>query len=82
MRVRAYARADGGVTVVYPIRAMLPEETAATFRDDVFGRAEANDVAIAGRPFVDLDDAELPGRERRDRWRLVDGAVVAAEEGG
>lgn len=77
MMVRVIERADGGVSIIRPVRRRRAGETARAYHDDIFGKATRNDKRLHGRAYVDLDDSELPpDREHRDSWRLVDGKVV------
>lgn len=78
--VRVFERADGGVSFTRPVRKRRPGESQRAYYDEVFGKAVRNDRKLRGRPYVDLDDSELPDREHRDRWRLVDGKVVVPDE--
>lgn len=68
-RCRVYALADGTLAVVTPAD---PEAF-----DRAMARTEAVNPALAGRPYVDCDVADLPDRGTREAWRLNAGKVVA-----
>ena len=90
-RCRVYTMPDGTVRVVHPApksrrftpvlddagqeidRAWEPE---AEWYARVMARTEEANPNLAGRPFADMDHADLPAdRTQRARWRLQGGRV-------
>lgn len=60
--VRVFTTADGSLRV---LRAAVDTLDAVTARVP----------SLAGLPFVDVHEDDLPPRGRRDAWRLVNGRV-------
>ena len=73
--VRVIGRADGGVTVIHPVRDRRPGESTADYYVNVFNWSTKVNPILDGRPYIDMDPADLPDRKHRDRWRLVDGKL-------
>lgn len=87
MKVRVYQPVDGPVRILrLNARRRLDADTDETFLEREAAHAEAADPTLAGLPFVDLDEAEIPterqrtvGAERfnvRAAWRIVNGRVT------
>ena len=83
MRARVYQPPSGPVRVLRPNpRTRSAGESEAAHLARMAEATEAADPSLAGLPWLDLDDADLPPRADRARWRLVGGAVVVrAREG-
>ena len=76
-RCRVYEMPDGTVRVVHPaLKSRHPEEPEADWYARVMARTEQANPDLAGRPFADVDSADLPAdRTQRARWRLQGGRV-------
>lgn len=73
MKVIAYTRPDGGVSVVVP----APQAKRADESEDEFvERIRLKDVPQDAADVVVLDSTELPSRATRNSWRIVNGKVV------
>lgn len=72
MKVIAYTRPDGGVSVITPApEAQLPNETEAEF----LARIRLKDVPANATNVIEVDKEDLPPRETRSSWRIVNGVV-------
>lgn len=58
--------------------AELPEAERQALTDQRL-EATAEALGLANVPWVDIDSDDLPSRDRREQWRLVDGRVVVDE---
>lgn len=81
MQVRVFERANGTLAVVRAAPAPPGEQADEWYRRAMLRTAEAL-PALAGLPYVDVDERELPAHAERDQWRLVDGRVVVGTEDG
>jgi hypothetical protein len=76
MRYRVFERPDGSLAIWRPLTPMLDGEDGAAYLEREAHRA-ARDPSLAGLPFTDVDEADLPTtRAARNRWRLRGGRVV------
>jgi len=82
MWVRVYQPAFGPCRVLRPNpRTRGTKESAQAHVARVAPDVEQADLSLCGLPWVDLDEADLPPRTDRARWRLRDGAVVVDRSG-
>jgi hypothetical protein len=87
MKCRVFYRPDGRVTVLHPApKARRINEADDAFYERVFASAMTK-AGLSGLDFDDMDDALLPPRAERDKWRgskgqgvRVDGTVVTKAE--
>jgi hypothetical protein len=73
-RCRVYELEDGSVSVVHPApNGRRGGEREEAWYARVMERTEAANPNLAGRPFADIDVADLPvDRSERNSWRLRD----------
>lgn len=77
MIVRVVYRADGGVSVIYPVlQSRLKDETEEQWLDRVFTRAMEKQDKLRGQPYDDIDSLQLPSREDRNAWEGKKGEGV------
>lgn len=57
---------------VPPIVSFI-EDSSSTEEEPVFEKQ------LVSRPYIIIDDSELPDRKLRELWRIVDSKVVVAE---
>lgn len=70
MKVRVHYDEDGTIQgITWPVAKRYSGESDTDYLDRV-------SPAGLGEHVLDIDDSELPGREQRDSWVVVDGAVV------
>lgn len=68
MQVIIFPNDNGGVSVVIP---------APEFADQI--EAVANKDVPSGKPWRIIDDAALPPRDTRDRWRWTESGSLAVD---
>ena len=68
MKVRVVYKVDKTLAVIYPAaKSKRPDETEEEWLERVFTKAMQGE--LAGLPYDDIDDSELPSREDRQFWR-------------
>jgi len=69
MKVRVYYKNDGTVSVVHPApKARKSGESDKAFLDRVSKKSE-KECGLAGFEYEDIDSADLPSRDSRNKWR-------------
>jgi hypothetical protein len=63
------------------VRIMTPLSDGEDAFTSFIGKALAVFPELVGRPFVDIDDSELPKDfSTRSRWRLRDGRIIVTKQ--
>lgn len=68
MKIRVVYKPDQIIVDIHPApNSKRPDETEEEWQERVFTKAMQGD--LAGLPYNDMDDSELPPREDRRFWR-------------
>lgn len=76
MKVRVVYRQDKTIAVIHPApKSKRPDETEGEWLERAFAKAVQG--KLAGLPYDDIDDSELPPRDARDAWEGEKGRGIS-----